>query len=146
MTTAQEKHKAIVREIHNRVNNGDLSVFDEHLGEPYSRHCQAMPPDFQEMDRKEMLVQFVKEALSAFPDWNDHIDYIIAENDRVAYQTTSTGTQTGQMGPFPASGKQVKCVSMISHRFENEKIVETWITWDNVAFLTQLGHFPPGNG
>ena len=143
MTNAQERHKQIVRQIHDRVNNGDISVFKEHLAETYSRHCQAMPPEFQEIVGVDPLVQFVKEHLSAFPDWNDTIDFIIAEGDRVAYQTTSTGTQTGQMGSFPATGKQVRLVSLISHRFEKEKIAETWITWDNLSFLTQLGHFPP---
>jgi predicted ester cyclase len=28
-------------------------------------------------------------------------------------------------------------------RFEGGKIVETWVSWDNLASLAQLGHFPP---
>lgn len=28
-------------------------------------------------------------------------------------------------------------------RFEDGKIAEWWVTWDNLAGLTQLGHFPP---
>lgn len=142
MTDLQERHKEIVREVHDRVNSGDTSVFAEYLGEEYSRHCQAMPPEFQEIRGFAPLAQFVEETIEAFPDWNDHIDFIIAEGDRIAYKTTSTATQTGQMGPFPPLGRKVKLVSLISHRFENNKIVETWISWDNVSFLTQLGHFP----
>ena len=142
MNSTQEKHKEIVRHIHNQVNKGNTEVFYEHLSPDYARHCQAMPPEFQEMTGIEPLMRFVKEHITAFPDWNDRIDFIIAEGDRVAYQTTSTGTQTGQMGPFPATGKSARLVSLVSHRFENEKIVETWITWDNLAFLTQLGHLP----
>lgn len=142
MTSPQEEHKKIVREIHHRVNNGDLNPFADHLGPEYARHCQAMPPEFQEIRGIEPLEAFVKDHIQAFPDWHDEIDFIIAEGDRVAYQTTSTGTQTGQMGPFPASGKQVRLVSLIAHRFEEGKIVETWITWDNMAFLAQLGHLP----
>jgi hypothetical protein len=29
------------------------------------------------------------------------------------------------------------------HRIADRKIVETWVTWDNLAGLTQLGLFPP---
>jgi hypothetical protein len=28
-------------------------------------------------------------------------------------------------------------------RFENGKVAEMWVTWDNLAALMQLGHFPP---
>jgi steroid delta-isomerase-like uncharacterized protein len=142
METKQDRHKAIIRYIHDQVNKGNLDVFAEHIGPNYVRHCQAMPPGFQEIKGIKPLLGFVKECLAAFPDWHDEIDYIIAEGDRVAYQTTSTATQTGPMGPLPASGKSMRLQSIISHRFEKEKIVETWITWDNVAFLAQLGHMP----
>jgi len=26
------------------------------------------------------------------------------------------------------------------HRFESDKVAETWTSWDNLAVLTQLGH------
>jgi len=29
------------------------------------------------------------------------------------------------------------------HRFEGALIAETWTSWDNLAALMQLGHFPP---
>ena len=61
----------------------------------------------------------------------------------VAYVSTMNGIQTGPMGDLPASGKEFTLVNMVMHRFENGKIAETWVSWDNVAFLTQLGFFPP---
>jgi predicted ester cyclase len=101
-----------------------------------------MPPEAQEIRGAKPLKKFVREFVAAFPDWQDHIDLMFAADDKVAYITTSTATQTGQMGPFPPTGKRVKLVSIIIHRLENEKIAETWISWDNVSFMTQLGHFP----
>lgn len=29
------------------------------------------------------------------------------------------------------------------HRFEGALIAETWPSWNNLAALMQLGHFPP---
>jgi predicted ester cyclase len=89
------------------------------------------------------MKDFLREHFVAFPDWHEEIELMLAEGDKVACVTMGTGTQTGQMGPFPRSGKKVEVVSIIVHRLERTKIAETWISWDNVAVLTQLGHLAP---
>ncbi|MGB5302463.1 MAG: ester cyclase, partial [Gemmatimonadota bacterium] len=50
---------------------------------------------------------------------------------------------TGQMGPFPPSGKQLELPFIGLLRVENGKIAEIWVEWDNLNALAQLGHFPP---
>ena len=67
---------------------------------------------------------------------------MIAEGDKVAYVSTISGTQTGPMGGLPASGKDFTLVNIIIQRLEDGKIAETWVSWDNVAMLTQLGFMP----
>jgi len=47
------------------------------------------------------------------------------------------------MGPFPPSDRQMTLEFAGIHRIENGKLAETWLTWDNMAALSQLGHFPP---
>ena len=68
---------------------------------------------------------------------------MIAEADYVAGYATYTGTQDGPMGAFPASGKKVEIKFTSIFRFKEGKIAELWVEWDNIAFLTQLGYFPP---
>lgn len=138
----EEQNKTVVRHVHEEVAKGNIAVFDKALASDYVRHCQAMPPELQEIRGGEQLKAFVSEFLEAVPNCQETIDLMIAEGDKVAYITTMTGTQTGQMGDLPASGKSFTLVNIIIHRFENGKIAETWISWDNVAMLTQLGHFP----
>jgi steroid delta-isomerase-like uncharacterized protein len=139
----EEQNKAVVRYVHEEVSKGNAAVFAEVLTPDYIRHCQAMPPELQEMHGTEQFIAFINDFLTAVPDCRDVIDLMIAEGDKVAYITTMTGTQTGQMGAFPASGKKFKAINIIIHRFEEGKIAETWVSWDNVAFLSQLGFFPP---
>jgi predicted ester cyclase len=43
------------------------------------------------------------------------------------------------MGGFPATGKTFTLVNIIIQRLEDGKVVETWVSWDDVAFLSQLG-------
>ena len=47
------------------------------------------------------------------------------------------------MGPYSASGKKVDVRFLGILRFEEGKIAEMWVEWDNLNILTQLGHFPP---
>lgn len=132
-----------VRYVHSEIAKGNLDVFDEILTPNYVRHCQAMPPEFQEIHGIDKFKAFVKDFLSGVSDFKETIDLVMADSDKVAYVTTMTGRQTGPIGDLPASGRDFTCVNIIIQRLENGKIAETWISWDNVALLTQLGFFPP---
>ena len=59
----------------------------------------------------------------------DTLSNMIADGDRVAYVSTMTGTQTGPMGRFPATGKTFTLVNIIMQRLKDGKVVETWVSW-----------------
>jgi steroid delta-isomerase-like uncharacterized protein len=139
----EEQNKDLIRRLHAEVSKGNQSIFDEVLSPDYVRHCQAMPPEFQELHGTDIFKAFIADFLSAVPDCHDSILFIIAEDDMVAYVTEMTGTQTGPMGELPASGKEFTLTNLIVHRIKDGKIAETWVSWDNVSMLSQLGHFPP---
>jgi len=143
MSSQLEKNKEIVRYIMEEgVNKQNLDVFDDILGENYIRHCQAMPPDYQEIKGVETMRQFLSQHFSAFPDWHEEIIFMVAEGDKVAYISRGTGTQTGSLGQIPATGKFVSVDNYIIQRLENGKIVESWVSWDNIYYLNQLGLLP----
>jgi predicted ester cyclase len=108
----------------------------------YIRHCQAMPPGQQELHGTEVFFGFLEEFLIAVPGYTDTLSNMIADGDRVAYVSTMKGTQTGPLGAIPATGKPFTLVNIIIQRLEDGKIAETWVSWDNVAFLSQLGLMP----
>ncbi|MDP6609674.1 MAG: hypothetical protein QF463_11460 [Vicinamibacterales bacterium] len=50
-------------------------------------------------------------------------------------------------GPFIlATDRQASAEMAGMFRIAGGRIAELWVTWDNVAFLTQLGHFLPAGG
>ena len=57
-------------------------------------------------------------------------------------KVTYSGTQTGPMGPFPASSKKLVLPFIGILRIEDGKVAEIWVEWDNLNALAQLGHFP----
>jgi steroid delta-isomerase-like uncharacterized protein len=144
ITEMEEQNKALIKRIHAEVSQGNMAIFDEVLSPDYVRHCQAMPPEFQELRGTEQFKVFLADFVTAVPDCKDSVNFVIAEGDMVAYVTTMTGTQAGPLGELPASGKEFTLTNIVIHRFEDGKIAETWVSWDNVAMLTQLGFFPPG--
>ena len=108
----------------------------------HARHSQATT-EMPEIRGREQMVGFFRATFAAFPDWHEEIVLMIAEGDKVAYITTGTATHTGPLGDIPPTGKKVAIDNFIVQRIEDGKIAETWVGWDNLAVLTQLGLFPP---
>lgn len=136
-----QQNKAMVTKAFEVVGNGDFDQMGDYITDNYVRHSQATPglvvkslDDFKEFIRQDRL---------AIPDQSLVIKNLVAEGDLVAFYATYNGTQSGQMGPFPPSGKTTSLDFAGIHRIENGKIAETWVTWDNITILSQLGHFPP---
>jgi steroid delta-isomerase-like uncharacterized protein len=135
-----ERNKEVVREVAAAIMANDYEALDRHMAEDYKRHCQATPDAVVESleDFKDLMRMYQ----GAFPDADMTVEFLVAEDDLVAVWGKYTGTHTGPMGEIPATGKRVDSDFGGIHRFENGKIVETWVTWDNVTMLRQLGLFP----
>jgi len=142
----EEQNMAVVLGAHAALASGDFEGFKAVLAPNYVRHCQAMPPAFQELEGTEEFLAFIQDFRTAVPEYEDTITQMIAQGDKVAYVSTLKGVQTGPMGDLPAMGKEFTLANIIIQRLEDGKVAETWISWDNVAFLSQLGHFPQPPG
>lgn len=71
---------------------------------------------------------------------------MVAEGDRAGVRMTYEGTQEGQLGPFPPSGRRAFFQFGGIFTIRDGKLAEFSVTWDNVTTLTQLGHLPaPGS-
>ncbi len=136
-----EGNGAIARRYSEEVGNkGNLAVIDEVLAENYVRHCQATGPDVR---GREAMKALYREWHATFPDYRETAELAFGQGDYLAAYLTVRGTQKGQMGPFPPTGKVMDCKAIGIHRFENGKIAESWVAWDNMATLAQLGLLSP---
>ena len=139
----EEQNMAVVRGAHAALASGDFEGFKAAIGPDYVRHCQAIPPELQELRGTDEFFAFLEEWVSGVPEYTDTITQMIAHQDKVAYVSTMTGVQTGPIGGLPATGREFTVVNIIIQRLEDGKVGETWVSWDNVAILSQLGLFPP---
>ncbi len=140
-TKLSKQSKDIVAKAFEAVGNGDYDNMGNFIADDYVRHSQATP-DLNVRSLGEFK-EFIRMDRIAVPDQYIDVKTLVAEGNLVAFWATYHGTQTGQMGPFPPSHKTVSLDFSGVHRVEDGKIAETWITWDNLTILSQLGHFPP---
>lgn len=144
MGTVEENKQLVRRVVSEGVNTGDLDVFRTHLAPDYARHSQATT-DMPEIRGIDEMLEFLRVNLTAFPDWHEEIELMIGEGDTVAYITTGTATHTGPFGHLPPTGKRIEVTNYVVQRIEAGKIAETWIGWDNLAVMRQLGLLPAGS-
>ena len=65
---------------------------------------------------------------------------LIEEGEMVAARIHFKGTQLGPLGPFPASGKRLSADFNCIFRIADNQIAESWVEYDNLEGLLQLGH------
>jgi steroid delta-isomerase-like uncharacterized protein len=140
-STELEANKEVVRQFTDILNAADWEALDDVVAEDFRRHSQATagPP----VTSREAFKQLQRSFLASMPDQRIDIDMLIAEGDKVAAYATYSGTQTGPMGDFSATGNWAESRFLAFFRIEEGKIAELWVEWDNLAMLTQLGLFPP---
>jgi len=144
-TARIEANKATVERWVEIINARDFDALPEVCQPNLVRHCPATP----EVNVRSIadMVAFLEEDLKAVPDSVITQKMSVYEGDFAGFWANYSGTQTGPMGPFPASGKRVDCDFAGIFRFEKGRIAEIWVTWDNVGILAALGHItPPGSG
>lgn len=123
------------------INSKNFDALND-LGAPnFVRHCQATPD--VKVSSLEDFKNYLRQDSATFPDSRMTIDHVVAEGNFVAFHGTYVATQKGPMGPFPPSNRQMSVEFAGVQRFKNGKVAEMWVTWDNLAALTQLGYFPP---
>jgi steroid delta-isomerase-like uncharacterized protein len=134
-------NKAIVMAALDAMNNHQYDMLDQYFAADFHRYSQATPD--VEINSLDDMKAFIKEWYTSFPDAQMETRLVAAEGDLVAVWVTFAGTHQAPMGPFPATGKRMESETFGFFRLEQGKIKESWVTWDNVAGLTQLGLFPP---
>ena len=144
MADTPEANKQLVREFTEVLNAADWDGLDAVLTEDFRRHSQATT-EMPEITSREAFKNLQRRFLVSMPDQRVAIERLVAEGDWVAAYATYSGTNTGPMGDIPATGKAVELPFLSLFRIEEGKIAELWVEWDNVAFLGQLGLFPPPN-
>lgn len=124
---------------------GKLEVADELYTPDYVDHV-GRGPEASRVMGPEGIKQAVTLFRTAFPDLRYTVEAQLAEGALVLSRFSASGTQTGEFLGLLPSGKSVSYTGMDLNRIVDGRIVESWVNYDALALLQQLGLVPPVKG
>jgi steroid delta-isomerase-like uncharacterized protein len=118
------------------LNRGDVSVADQAFAPECVIHMNGSPdPNLSLGGFKEMIGGM----LVAFPDFRMTVEDQIVAGEKVATRWTAEGTNSGALGPVPATGRHIQISGLILDRVVDGKVIERWEQWDQMGMMQQLG-------
>ena len=93
-------------------------------------------------DSDEDLKQHIAFFEASFPRYELLAEDLIAEGDQVTVRAVFKGTHQGDLMGIAPTGKQVELPFIIIYRIAGGKIVEHWMSVDQMALMQQLGVVP----
>jgi steroid delta-isomerase-like uncharacterized protein len=127
-----------------------LDAFNSHdaerIRDGYADRIIFEAPGDVRLTSPDEATEFAMSWLRAFPDAKITAQNELAAGDWFVYEFTFEGTHENPLvspdGEIPATNKQLKGRGAQIMKFENGKIVEEHLYWDQVQLLTQLGLMP----
>ncbi|MCE7863230.1 MAG: ester cyclase [Bacteroidetes bacterium CHB5] len=133
-----QSNKEIVLEFISATNQKDWDKVLTLVHNDFIRHSSSEP---KEIETNIGLVKFHQAELETFPDLKETVIFAIEEGELVAARINFSGTQFGQLINFPPTGKKLNADFNCFFRVMDGKIKETWVEYDNLNGLIQLGHY-----
>ena len=82
--------------------------------------------------------QYRERIRSAFPDFHNHIEELVAEGVKVAAQLIYSGTHRGELFGIPGTGRKIAYQGLALFRFQEGKIVTGFVLGDTETLKRQL--------
>jgi len=129
-------NKELSRRFTELFSTGDEALADEILSPDVVFHGTAGDGELRGIDA---MKAFVAGYRRAFPDARSTVEDQIAEDDKVVTRWHASGSHRGELGPIAATGREFEIDGMTIERIAAGRIVEVWVTRDELGLLGQLG-------
>lgn len=107
---------------------------EERFTDEYEAHGWKPEPITLEQEQEDTAA-----FRNAFPDIHKEIEDIITEGDRIVVRYSMTGTHENEFEGIEPTGAEVSTTGIFIYRLEDEKIAESWLNYDGLNLLGQLG-------
>jgi predicted ester cyclase len=132
MQSDAERNTAIVRELIQAMDTGDVAVLDFLCVPEFVAHFNSVDLNLAQV--REAAAGFVR----AFPDLKHSIRSIEADGDRVTLRALDTATHLCTYKEIPATNVKVQFETTATYRIEAGKIAEVWQHMDVEGLMRQL--------
>ena len=136
------ENKALVREGVEEVwNKGNLQSVGRYFADDYIDRS-PLPGQADGLDGYVRSVAMIRDA---FPDLHLDLEDVVAEEEKVAFRYTMSGTHQGDFMGIPPTGKAFSVAGMIFARVAGGRFTERWSNLDTLGLMRQIGALPsPG--
>jgi steroid delta-isomerase-like uncharacterized protein len=117
------------------INRRNPAILQEILAPDVVHHAAGGYPNVMNASG---IAAMMTDFLSAFPDLRYSFDQFIVQDDYVVERYTAVGTQQGQFGDLPPSGRMATWTGINIFRIKCGRIVEVWSEIDAVGRRQQL--------
>lgn len=129
---------ALARALHDIWNTGDIARVPDIYHPDYVAHWPASSetPERRGLDGVRYGITRIR---MAFPDWREEIEDIFGAGDKVCVRYVSTGTHQGAFWGLAPTERRIRIEEMSIYRIADQRIIEQWCMFDELARLQQLG-------
>jgi predicted ester cyclase len=132
-----EQSRLLMRRVTEEIwNEGHLDLVDELIAVDFVDHLDLPGLEGRGRERYRASVVMMR---TGFPDFQNPIDFVIAEDDIAVSYGHMTGTNSGDLMGMPPTGRAIDLPTIGILRFANGRAVERWGIADNMAMMRQLG-------
>ncbi len=135
MTVQASDSPALVREILEVIDAGDLVRTGELLDEGFVLHYNGVPDAIS----KASMIEMLRAYYDAFADLRHDVQQILPSDDYVTVRLVTHATHRGTYEGIPATGRQVAVGAIHIMRIDGGRIVEWWAAEDDLGLLRQVG-------
>ncbi len=142
---SSEQNKELSRQLYEEIfSKGNTALIDQIFAADYVNHDTSGPPGGWPRGPQGFHA-VVATYRGAFSGLQFTIEDQVAEGDRVVTRWTSRATNSGSLAGMPPTGKSVVITGISIERFAHGKIAESWVNFDQMGMMQQLGVIPvPG--
>ncbi|MDE2377137.1 ester cyclase [Bradyrhizobium sp.] len=130
--------QALIVHLHDIWSTGDTGSIREVYAENFVAHMPKGWGAAPSRDGHDGIRRAIERLRAGFPDWCEHIDDMVIDEDKVAVRYHSTGTHLGAFAGLTASGRRVEVDELSIFRIEDGRVAEQWCLNDDLAFSKQI--------
>jgi predicted ester cyclase len=133
-------NKNVVRKLFNDfLSKGNLTVADQIIAPNHIHHDPATPDFGLGPEGQKKTISLYR---NAFPDLRFKVNEMIVAGNFVTTRYTSTGTHKVEFNGIAPTNRTLSVEGIAINRLSRGKIVETWVVWDALGLMQQLGQVP----
>jgi len=133
--SAAEANAEVMRDVLAALNDQDTDRLLAVVAADLVIHYAELP---EPLTGRDIWLEGFETMRTAFPDFQVHVEDLVAAGDRVALRVHITGTHSGEFQGIPATGRRISYVSHEFYRLDGGVVAEEWICSDTASLFAHL--------